>query len=285
MKLFRLYFFLGCCFLMNTFQATAQQCSITNLTVTSTNCVPNALDATNTDITYCGSFTAANTSGDYEFAAYHQAFIPTAELVFGLAKDGVVNFCVTITGVSFLPEGLNVNESANALNCGATSPGGNPTPCTARPACALTGQSISNVCCDGNGGLRIVGSFMAANGSGNYRVQVDGVPDPFGFPGPSQFIDIPASPINGVINFDVVLPNFDYTNIGSGIYVSDNFLSCSTTAGQMPPASAAACASCNVVTATAPIPTMSQWGLMIFGLLILNLSVVFLNRKQSILKF
>jgi len=32
-----------------------------------------------------------------------------------------------------------------------------------------------------------------------------------------------------------------------------------------------------------PIPTMSQWGLMIFGLLIINLGVVFLRRKEEIL--
>ena len=33
----------------------------------------------------------------------------------------------------------------------------------------------------------------------------------------------------------------------------------------------------------APIPTMSEWGLMIFGLLVVNLSVFFLRRKESIL--
>ena len=30
--------------------------------------------------------------------------------------------------------------------------------------------------------------------------------------------------------------------------------------------------------ATTPIPTMSQWGVLIFALLILNLSVVFMRR-------
>jgi len=30
----------------------------------------------------------------------------------------------------------------------------------------------------------------------------------------------------------------------------------------------------------APIPTMSQWGLLIFGLLIMNMSVVFVQRKE-----
>ena len=30
----------------------------------------------------------------------------------------------------------------------------------------------------------------------------------------------------------------------------------------------------------APIPTMSQWGLLIFGLLIINMSVVFVQRKE-----
>jgi len=32
-----------------------------------------------------------------------------------------------------------------------------------------------------------------------------------------------------------------------------------------------------------PIPTMSEWGLMIFGLLVLNLGVIFLRRRESIL--
>lgn len=34
------------------------------------------------------------------------------------------------------------------------------------------------------------------------------------------------------------------------------------------------------VVATAPIPTMSQWGLLIFGLLILNLGVSFVKQKE-----
>lgn len=37
-------------------------------------------------------------------------------------------------------------------------------------------------------------------------------------------------------------------------------------------------------TVLAPIPTMSQWGLVIFGLLILNLGVVFLYQQETILK-
>lgn len=39
----------------------------------------------------------------------------------------------------------------------------------------------------------------------------------------------------------------------------------------------------NVIAASqarTPIPTMSQWGLLIFGLLVLNLSVLFINRKE-----
>lgn len=31
-----------------------------------------------------------------------------------------------------------------------------------------------------------------------------------------------------------------------------------------------------------PIPTMSEWGLMIFGLLVLNLGVIFLRRREEI---
>lgn len=34
-----------------------------------------------------------------------------------------------------------------------------------------------------------------------------------------------------------------------------------------------------------PIPTMSEWGLMIFGLLVLNISVSFLRRQEEIMKF
>ena len=39
----------------------------------------------------------------------------------------------------------------------------------------------------------------------------------------------------------------------------------------------------NVNLALATIPTMSEWGLMIFGLLILNMSVVFLRRREELL--
>lgn len=46
----------------------------------------------------------------------------------------------------------------------------------------------------------------------------------------------------------------------------------------------AACTPVPVVP-VAPIPTMSQWGLMIFGLLVLNLGVFFMFKKDDILKF
>ena len=36
------------------------------------------------------------------------------------------------------------------------------------------------------------------------------------------------------------------------------------------------------VVSTAPIPTMSQWGLIIFGLLIMNLSVFYVQRRELI---
>jgi len=39
--------------------------------------------------------------------------------------------------------------------------------------------------------------------------------------------------------------------------------------------------SCALVST--PVPTMSQWGLMIFGLLVMNMSVFFLRRKKEIL--
>lgn len=38
----------------------------------------------------------------------------------------------------------------------------------------------------------------------------------------------------------------------------------------------------SLVMATAPIPTMSQWGLLIFGLLIMNLSVFFVQLRELI---
>ena len=279
MKLIRLPFLLMCCFLVNAFQVNAQ-CSITNLNITSINCTPNAFNAANNDYTYCGSFTASSTSGNYEFATSHQANIPVTAMALGLAKDGLISFCVEILDVSYIPEGFTVGEQGNPA-CGASFAGGPPAVCTARSACSLSGLSISNVCCDGSGGLRVIGSFTAANGSGNYRVQVDGLPQG-GFPGPSQMVNIPSSSMSGTVNFDVVLASFDYTNIGSGIYISDNFLNCFTPFGQMPPASAAACTSCPApAVATAPIPTMSQWGLLIFGLLTLNLGLIFLYKKQS----
>ena len=39
--------------------------------------------------------------------------------------------------------------------------------------------------------------------------------------------------------------------------------------------------SCSVCVATEPIPTMSEWGLMIFGLLMLNLGLMFIYRKEA----
>ena len=44
-------------------------------------------------------------------------------------------------------------------------------------------------------------------------------------------------------------------------------------------------ADCTPVVAVTPIPTMSQWGLMIFGLLILNLGVFFMYKKEALLNF
>jgi len=278
MKLFRFSFLLGCCLLINAFQANAQ-CNITNLSITSINCEANAFNAANTDYTICGSFTAANTSGNYEFASFHQANLPVTEIALGLAKDGVINFCITILDVSYIPEGFTVAEQGS-LTCSASAAGGPPAGCTARPACNLNGLSISNVCCDGSGGLRVIGNFTATNGSGNYRIHVDGLPVG-GFPGPSQMANLPSATMNGVINFDVTIANFDFTNIGSALYIADNFLPCSTGFGPMPPANAGACTSCPSPVTTAPVPTMSQWGLIIFGLLILNLGVIFLYRKQS----
>lgn len=40
---------------------------------------------------------------------------------------------------------------------------------------------------------------------------------------------------------------------------------------------------CSRIDVSPPIPTMSQWGLMIFGLLTMNLGLVFLRRKEDIL--
>lgn len=40
-------------------------------------------------------------------------------------------------------------------------------------------------------------------------------------------------------------------------------------------------ASCN----TTPIPTMSQWGILIFGLLVLNLGLYFIRREERVLGF
>jgi hypothetical protein len=37
-----------------------------------------------------------------------------------------------------------------------------------------------------------------------------------------------------------------------------------------------------IMTTTVPIPTMSQWGLLIFGLLIMNLSVFFVQKRELI---
>ena len=40
---------------------------------------------------------------------------------------------------------------------------------------------------------------------------------------------------------------------------------------------------CNAEDCATSIPTMSEWGLIIFGLLTLNLGLIFLRRKESIL--
>mgnify|MGYP006981783511 CR=1 FL=1 len=109
MKFFRLSILLMCCFLMNAFQAKAQ-CSISNLTVTSINCVPNGA---NQDITYCGTFMASNTNGSYDVTAFHQAFLDVTTSINNLATDGLVSFCATVPNVSFDPEGIVINEVFN----------------------------------------------------------------------------------------------------------------------------------------------------------------------------
>lgn len=245
----------GCAGTPQTFKITvnppAPQCSITNFNVSSINCKTNDLNSNNTDYTICGSFTATNTSGNYEFEAFHQANIPVKQIVLGLAKNGTINFCAEILDVSFTPEGFAVGNQ-NSMTCSATFASTPPMNCPPRPACSLTGLNITKVCCDGSGGLRVVGSFTAANGSGNYRLQVDGVPQG-GFPGPSQMVNLPSTVMSGMVNFDVVLPSFDFNNIGSGIYISDNFLSCFTPFGPMPPANSGACTSCSAPTCAANV--------------------------------
>lgn len=47
------------------------------------------------------------------------------------------------------------------------------------------------------------------------------------------------------------------------------------------PISVCSASSC-VTTTVAPIPTMSEWGLLIFGLLVLNLGVIFLYKRETI---
>ena len=47
------------------------------------------------------------------------------------------------------------------------------------------------------------------------------------------------------------------------------------------PISVCSASSCTT-TAVAPIPTMSEWGLLIFGLLVLNLGVIFLYKRETI---
>lgn len=281
MKLFRLSILLVGALLIGAFQVNAQ-CSITNFNVTTINCVPNAFNAANNDYTICGTFTASGTSGDYVFEAVHQAFASVAQMEPGLAKDGVVSFCVTILDVPFIPEGFSIFEDGNPV-CGDDSAGGPPAGCAARPACNLAGFSITGTCCDGNGGLRVMGNFTATNGSGSYNVTVFGIAAPGGFP-TTQVANIQNGAMAGVVNFDIVFPNFDFTETGGGISIEDRFFvgcSSNTVPGSNLPANAGACTACPTAAAQAPIPTMSQWGLMIFGLLVLNLGVFFLYRKQA----
>ena len=273
MKLFRLYFLLGCSFLINAFQANAQ-CSITNLTVTSITCTPNGA---NQDLTYCGTFTAANTNGSYDFEAFHQANAPIMASL-NLATDGLISFCVTIPNVPFIPEGLAVGEAFN-MTCSASFATGLPSPCPATQACALSNLNVSNICCGGNGGLRVIGNFTAANASGNYNVSVFGIAIPPNFAN-VQIANIQSASMNGVVNFDVVIPNFNFNDAAGGISIEDNiFAGCSSNlvSGAIP--AEAACPSCT--PPAAPIPTMNQWGILIFALLMINLGLIFVYRKQA----
>lgn len=149
--------------------------------------------------------------------------------------------------------------------------------------CAISNYSISDVCCDGSGGLKVTGTFTIANGSGAYSV---GIPDNNLF-NPAAQVAVPNNATNGVINFEVTFPSFSFANNGgNGVFITDdNIPGCTGgTAIGSTPTSAAGCTTCVVAppaVATAPIPTMSQWGLLIFGLLVLNLGVIFLYKKQA----
>ncbi len=282
MKLIRLSFLLMCCFLMSTFQANAQ-CGISNLTISATTCdnVMVAAGVTTQDVTYCGTFTAASTSGNYSVQITDALANPLGTQTFTSATDGTVSFCITFSFLSDLPRDFSVFDT-NDMVCGEDILGPIPSPCPASPACDLTGLSISRVCCDGNGGLRVAGNFTAANGSSNYRLVINGIAAGGGFPA-QQTADIQNAGLNGVVNFDVTIPTFNFGDVAGGIFIQDNlFGTCtSNTINGLLPANAGACTSCTPAVAQAPIPTMSQWGLLIFGLLVLNLGVIFLYRKQS----
>lgn len=269
---------------MNAFQANAQ-CSISNIAVTSTSC-----DASGTGIRICGTFDASSTSGDYEMVIDNNGIITLRSdimiSVLPAQTNGKISFCVDFpTAAAMQWENVSIQDKNNGP-CSATfNPGvgiTTPSPCAELPTCGLTGLNIANVCCDGSGGLRVVGSFTASNSSGNYRVDIPGIAPPFGFPN-IQSINIQSAAMNGVVNFDVIIPSFNFSDVAGGIAIEDNiFGGCSSNvvSGTIP-ANAGACTSCTPAVATAPVPTMSQWGLLIFGLLTLNLGLIFLYKKQS----
>lgn len=148
--------------------------------------------------------------------------------------------------------------------------------------CAITNYTVSEICCEA-GVLKVTGSFTIANGSGSYSA---GIGDN-NFINPATFGTISSTTTDGTINFVTTFPNFTFAdNGGNGVFIQDNNNGACTggTAMGTAPLSAGACATCAAAppaVAQAPIPTMSQWGLLIFGLLVLNLGVIFLYRKQT----
>lgn len=79
-------------------------------------------------------------------------------------------------------------------------------------------------------------------------------------------IDVTANFANGIIKFPDGITTLTFNRTAT-----INGLIGMTFTGEGPP-----------TVATAPIPTMSQWGLLIFGLLIMNISVFFVKRRELI---
>lgn len=168
-----------------------------------------------------------------------------------LGSGGLINSTITVTG------GANIIMGAGSFqNIDQTSPLGN----TSSTSSDITGNILNP-------------SLNLTSATGNLvfdRIFSPASSNPT--PDASQTLVFSADNgvSDGVSSFKIATSgttNMNQTFVGANAY---SYSALEFIAAPLP------------IVATAPIPTMSQWGLLIFGLLIMNLSVFFVQRRELI---